>query len=157
MVTVGGFPRRQVPPLLLHPAGHFCWAWGRKAGCAPGMKPLGLVSAAFLLVQSAPWESLLLLADEIMKVPATPDVNRTDTEHSAALEQRSGFSGGRHVASDGRTDVSGGGSEAGGVVETKRAVFSRNVTKRHGLSPSGNWPLKKRVKGVEPSTFTLAT
>ena len=44
-----------------------------------------------------------------------------------------------------------------GAVETQVEDVTTDGTNGQGPTPCGIGPLEKRVKGVEPSTFTLAT
>ena len=117
-------------------------------------------------------ETLLPIASEVSSAPAIPDVDapQTDTiallatgtdqtgaqrpaQQKVAPTRQSGSSPVTHEDSKGaRGDVRSGRS---GQSQVERP--SQHAIKRHGSPSSDDEPIKKRVMGFEPTTFTLAT
>ncbi|MBC7819999.1 MAG: tyrosine-type recombinase/integrase [Planctomycetaceae bacterium] len=104
-------------------------------------------------------------AEQINRVPSIPSMSSryvtakaADTEQNRAqlAHETPGSEG--HLPSRPVTEQKAVGDVNGEWVTTENIVFStENVTERHDPASCDTGSFGKRVKGVEPSTFTLAT
>jgi hypothetical protein len=102
-------------------------------------------------------------AREIGKALAIPTrLVNLPTEESkgvsgAALAQQTGGSAGPLGALRGTVAINNSNEGGEGRAESEGAVMSRVGTERHDPASCDTGPFEKRAKGIEPSTFTLAT
>ena len=117
-------------------------------------------------------ETLLPIASEVASAPAILDIDDPQTDTITLLATGTDQAGAQRTAQQkvaptrhsGSSSVTHEHSEgARGDVQSKRLSqpqverVSRHAIKKHGSSSGDNEPLKKRVMGFEPTTFTLAT
>ena len=114
-------------------------------------------------------EKMLPLAAELAKVPSLPDVSAPapeaiplratgtdDATRAPLMHQTSGLLGQR-LAPEGTGINEGGVREGASGTVLQVASMSAIGIKKENPASSDTGRLRKRVKGVEPSTFTLAT
>jgi hypothetical protein len=87
-----------------------------------------------------------------------PDTNtQTSSELGAPLMHQDSGLEGQNVAPAGNDDVFDTANRAVGGMEGNTVFLGDSGTKRHDPASYDTGSLLKRAKGVEPSTFTLAT
>jgi integrase len=153
-------------------------------GVSPRTRQAQLRHSDPRLTELTYWDTSIYLlpqSKEIAKVPAIPmtarqsgveasvssaearggataaELTRTGAEEGAALMQQTIGSAGHVEVQTGNSRGNRAAQHGGGATSEKACFPARNGTKRQGPAPVGTGPFEERVKGVEPSTFTLAT
>jgi hypothetical protein len=102
-------------------------------------------------------ETLLPIAAELAELPAFEGISRKPLAQNRHKTRGTHRQGGAKTDTSGHNDRMGQNEEIARKAVSEVAYLTRLGTNRQGPASGDTEPFQERVKGVEPSTFTLAT